>query len=176
MTKHLSLFIYKTHKEFPATLMNLLQKYSIEIELRFESFPSKLAELFEKAHPGTDLQDLFSDDMLLLSEYCTNDRRLLASVDPEHPFAISFKQQHQGAVWGGSSSHYALDYSPVESRLLNQVHESLHLLSVADCYTRDNPAVVKRTCNNPSCLMRYGNLTRELCDGVVCQLNQFAAL
>ncbi|MCS5594093.1 MAG: hypothetical protein NZ730_06080 [Porticoccaceae bacterium] len=45
------------------------------------------------------------------------------------------------AEWGCSwqSHKVSVDYAPVEWRLVNQLHETLHLLGVDDCYNNAEP-------------------------------------
>ena len=73
--------------------------------------------------------------------------------------------------WGVSwpSDKISIDHAPSEARLINQVHETLHLFDVDDCYDEESKDP-KDTCNNKLCLMRYGNNEREICDSVRQQL------
>ena len=73
--------------------------------------------------------------------------------------------------WGVSwvSLKISIDHAPSEARLINQVHETLHLFGVDDCYDEKSKDP-KDTCNNKLCLMRYGNNEREICDSVRQQL------
>jgi hypothetical protein len=76
-----------------------------------------------------------------------------------------------GFEWGINypSDKISIDYAPSRARLINQVHETLHLFGVDDCYDTESKDP-KDTCNNKLCLMRYGNNEREICDSVRQQL------
>jgi|GEM_PF-2035525 hypothetical protein len=72
------------------------------------------------------------------------------------------------------SSFLAINYAPSSSRILNLVHESLHLFGVDDCYD-ELSLQPKSICNNSSCVMRYGQklVSLEICDSVREQLISF---
>jgi hypothetical protein len=79
------------------------------------------------------------------------------------------------AEWGFChSSFLAVNYAPSSSRILNLLHESLHLFGVDDCY-KEFSLQPKSSCNNSNCAMRYGQqpVSLEICDFVREQLISF---
>jgi len=68
-----------------------------------------------------------------------------------------------------AGSVIAVEYAPQSHVLSTQLHESLHLFGVGECY---DPVTLKRipACDNEKCVMGYGVNSTEVCNHVLRQL------
>jgi hypothetical protein len=81
------------------------------------------------------------------------------------PSAMQSALTIMGYKWGvnWAKDKISFDYAPEDSRLMNQLHETLHLFGVDDCYEDRAGHPAKVTCSNSLCFMRYGNNTSQVC-------------
>lgn len=99
-------------------------------------------------------------------------RVLVATTEYSRLFAIG-KTALPHAHWGASfDSFISLDYAPDDARRFTQVHESLHFFGVNDCYNESPGFPPKSTCDNERCVMRYGNVSVDVCSEVLRQLRK----
>jgi len=93
-----------------------------------------------------------------------------ASVDKYKNYCLA---QAAHAMWGCCINEtIAIDYSEPKSRLVNQLHETLHLLGVDDCYDPEDNCDPKSSCNDSKCVMRYGSSSAGVCSSVIEQIQK----
>lgn len=79
------------------------------------------------------------------------------------------------ARWGAAYPQFlAAEYAPSERRLSTQLHETLHLFGVDDCYCSITHQS-KSSCKDQDCLMRYGISSTLVCDDVLEQIRNFCS-
>jgi hypothetical protein len=101
--------------------------------------------------------------------------RILIAADQQSKFHSWCLSQCSHAHWGCSNGYISIDYSPIQSRLYNQLHECFHFLGVKDCYAENiqgHPPKVG--CDNDQCVMRFGNNHSGICSNVKTQLADWA--
>jgi len=145
-------------------LQRILDSSDAEIELKFESAGHKLEDLFNswdgKSNLIYELIDLFPDSTNI---------RILISTTSTSKFANYCKSELGHAAWGCCLGGFvAVEYSP-DARLTTQLHESLHLFGVEECYDESTLKPLE-SCTNDRCLMRYGVRSNSVCSSVCSQL------
>lgn len=74
------------------------------------------------------------------------------------------------AQWGCCiSESIAIEYAPQNKSMEVQIHESLHLFGVDECYEK-NSLKPKSVCNNKKCVMRYDVPSLAVCHSVKRQI------
>jgi hypothetical protein len=107
----------------------------------------------------------------------TSNTRVVISVSPrEEKFKNHCMQEAGHAAWGCClGGVVAVNYAPQQHALVTQVHESLHLLGVEDCYEEHISGFPSKSlCTNEQCVMRYGSNSTEVCESVLEQIRQNA--
>jgi len=112
------------------------------------------------------------DLLTLITKYVpdTINTRLFISAQNEHKYNDYCLAQAAHAELGCCLSHtVAIEYAPEIYRLTAQVHETLHLFGVEECYN-EKTLLPKDSCKNSKCLMRYGVHSTVVCKDVLRQL------
>lgn len=65
----------------------------------------------------------------------------------------------------------AVEYAPKNSVLSTQLHETLHLFGVGECYDPDTLERIPE-CDNENCVMGYGVNSTEVCSHVLGQIGE----
>jgi len=153
------------HEELESRLKFLLKQAGADVDVTF-------------GQPGIELENYLRSwdgqgDLLgQLTEYIpdTSATRLLLCVPQDHPFMRWCKTKANHADWGCCISEFiAVEYAPSKNRLVTQLHESLHLFGVDECYD-EYSLQPKNTCDLTECLMRYGSHSPAACTSVLQQL------
>ncbi|WP_296697980.1 hypothetical protein [Thiocapsa sp. UBA6158] len=153
------------HPEFQDHLNSLLNQAGRASEVCVEEMDPEFTALLCAWDGASDLMDhLFP----LLHD--TSNTRLLLSVPDQQKYKAYCKKLTGIAEWGCCLSEtIAIEFAPASRRLLVQLHETLHLFGIDDCY---QPAsqFPKESCDLPTCLMRYETPSSHVCKNVLRQL------
>ena len=119
----------------------------------------------------------FLDSILGLPETWPEKRLLVDASNATGALKDKIKSLggNSAANWGFYRDIIAWNYAPLEWRVRNLVHESLHCFGVDDCYDEDLKP--KSSCDNAKCVMRYGQnaVCIEICSSVKDQLKRYEA-
>lgn len=86
------------------------------------------------------------------------------------------KQEVGVADWGcWLAGPISVAYSTPSASLATQLHETLHLFNVDDCYDKDNQCLPKAQCADENCVMRYGKVSNQVCSSVLAQLRALSS-
>lgn len=150
-------------KSYATSLKSILKTAVPNISINIQPADSNLSSILNNWNGHDDL----------LTDYfeSTTDTRILLCTTKNSKYYNWCIQQLMHAKWGCSISEFlAIEYAPEPNKLTTQLHESLHLFGVDDCYKENNQSP-KTSCLNESCFMRYGNNSKTVCDSVLTQLN-----
>lgn len=101
------------------------------------------------------------------------DVRLLISATGSDKYRNYCLKEARLARWGCCFAGYiAIEYAPMKERLMTQLHESLHLFGVDDCY-KTSDLHPKDSCTDDSCFMRYGVHSSRVCKSALEQIKDF---
>lgn len=113
------------------------------------------------------------DDLLMLfTEHVPDNThtRLFISAPNQQKYRTYCIKEADHARWGCCLGNViAIEYAPLSARLPTQIHETLHLFGVDECYD-ESTRTPKDSCNDPECLMRYGVQSTKVCKNVLLQL------
>lgn len=155
------------------------------IDARFEE---ELFRILEKAGQSKKVTIAKADDELvtLLNEWNGSDPlvykvtgqfndsskiRFLISEGGAEKFKSYCLKEAPHAEWGCCLSELiAIEYAPTKNKLITQLHETLHLLGVNDCYDPTSKEG-KPECNEADCIMRYGKNSITICSNALSQIS-----
>ena len=135
-------------------------------DLEVTRAPDELRDLLTNWNGTDDLVMLFAEYQKL----DTRHTRLFISSPNQEKYKVFCESIVEHAKWGCCFSEVvAVDYSRVEDRLTTQLHETLHLFGVDDCYHPESTRALD-SCDDDECLMRYGENSTTICSSVLSQL------
>jgi len=158
------------------SLKKELEKYTSKVNLtKLDEESIEIISIFLSSEDSSF--DSLSNSLIMHLDEQNRDienQKILILCDNMSAFFNNRSEYLNHAVWGYSNGFISVDYSPSHAKLANQLHECLHFLKVDDCYEESivgNPA--KEECDNPNCVMRYGQTTIDICTRVKEQLDIF---
>lgn len=126
-----------------------------------------IVSIFDGWNGVNDINSLYQN--FFLNRGLTSIPRLLVTSTNQIKYKKYCEKLVGHAEWGCYlGGAISFDYSPCDMKLTNQIHETLHLFGVADCYGAN--LLPNTSCNRKSCLMRYGVNSKILCNHAVSQL------
>jgi hypothetical protein len=148
-------------------LSRLLAKATPPISISVERADSGLAAVLMSWNGIDNLElrlvDHFQD---------TSNIRVLVSASDCERFRSYCLTKASQAKWGCCLiGLVAVEYAPAPAQLATQLHESLHLFKVDECYD-EHSLEPKPECTNRKCLMRYGIISTEVCSSVIKQIQR----
>lgn len=100
----------------------------------------------------------------------TTNIRLFISASNDSKYREYCLRQLGHAAWGCCLSEtIAIEYAPANARLTTQLHETLHLFGVGECYDERTQTPLA-SCQHQNCIMRYGVVSTQVCSNVIAQL------
>jgi hypothetical protein len=165
--------------------------YEQEKSIISERFYSEINQILKMALPNYVLSFIKADENFKQSLEAWDGKSCLISLTMNHyrdttaiRFLFSASESSKfkkyciaeagHAAWGCClSKTIAVSYAPKQNELVTQVHESLHLFGVEECYEEYIQGFPpKNSCNNEQCVMRYGSNSIEVCESVLEQLRR----
>jgi hypothetical protein len=152
------------HELWERSLRNILRLASSDINLEIRLAPEEFQSAINQWENSGEIFAISGP------EFFNKEQRLFI------PGASEFYKQHclneaphalyGCCLWG---KYIAVEYAPDEHKLSTQLHESLHLFGVDECY---DPHTLKPVdeCVSGKCVMRYGVSSTEVCSHVLSQL------
>ena len=153
------------HKQWEKSLRSILKQAAVDVNLTIAEAPEEFLAAIRRWERTENISVISGP------EFFNEENRLFI------PGASKFYKQyclheaphaHYGCcLWG---EYIAVEYAPYEYKLSTQLHESLHLFGVDECY---DPQTLKPVteCTNNQCVMRYGVNSTEICSHVLEQLS-----
>lgn len=152
-------------EDYRNALSQVLSASGSDHTVEFREADEELAGKLEGWKETESLLSLFAE----YAEDTTNTRLLIAAPN-QGKFKNHCLSEASHAQWGCCLSEtIAVEYSPDENALETQLHESLHLFGVDECY-EESTLQPKPSCLNTRCVMRYGVQSTEVCQSVQQQL------
>ena len=153
-------------------LKNCMISAKVKINFEIKCVPRMLRLVLEKWTLDQDIDNL----VLQLEPFANiiSENRVLIATDNNSSFAKWCKSQNPKAFWGCNLEFISIDYAPRENRLFSQLHESLHLFGVDDCYEATTECRPKKNCDNSDCVMRYGATSEKICKRVGSELKKYS--
>jgi hypothetical protein len=162
----MKIYYYESqHNLIHPQLLDLFRQYT----------PCELIEAPQQLKEVLDSWDGMEDLVSIVANAINfEDCRILITTNSNSYFQEWCIAQYCGALWGCSNEYISVDYAPEHGRLANQLHECLHFLGVKDCYVESDPEhPPKASCTNPTCVMRFGVNSTEVCKSVIDQVQQY---
>ena len=157
------------HPEWEWRLRKILEQGGYDGVLEINAADSWVSQCLNDYDGNLDLQ--FHILSAAMDKAQSQHRLFYPGLNPD--FRHFFKKYVPHAKYGMAfPEHIAVEYAPPDHQLSTQLHETLHLFDVDDCYDPDTRAA-KPNCTNPKCLMLYGISTTVVCDNVLEQLRSF---
>ena len=157
------------HPEWEWRLRKILEQGGYDGVLEINAADSWVSQCLNDYDGNLDLQ--FHILSAAMDKAQSQHRLFYPGLNPD--FRHFFKKYVPHAKYGMAFQGYiAVEYAPPDHQLSTQLHETLHLFDVDDCYDPDTRAA-KPNCTNPKCLMLYGISTTVVCDNVLEQLRSF---
>ncbi len=152
-------------EKYKENLFNILELAGQSKTIEFESASGELANLLNNWNGSDSLEfalaELFKD---------TSKIRLLISEGGTEKFKSYCLSKAPHAEWGCCLSGFiGVEYAPEPNRLVTQLHETLHLLGVDECY-HENTLEPKAECLENKCLMRHGVVSTMACPYALSQI------
>ncbi|MEH6616516.1 MAG: hypothetical protein V7699_01610 [Porticoccus sp.] len=162
------IFEPEIERDYQSKVLEVLKLAGAENHVEFEPAGEGLRGLLESWDGQKDLLDMF----LVYINCEIEGHRLFISAASDDKYKNYCLTLVSHAMWGCCISEaIAIDYSEPKSRLVNQLHETLHLFGVDDCYNLPgfNP---KSSCDDSACVMRHGSSSVGVCSSVIEQLQR----
>jgi hypothetical protein len=154
------------HAEYRKCLVELLSRSPTPRQVDFQNASEKVAQKLSAWNGRSDLVNILA---ALVNDNSEANRFLLCV--PREPKYKNYCLRQAGiSEWGCCLSEFvAIEYARPDKALETQLHETLHLFGVDECY--DSSRLPKSTCEHPQCLMRYDASSIEVCSSVLRQLS-----
>ncbi len=170
----MKIYTYETNSgllqdDLKSRLESILHNAEPSLVIELAQIPKGLKDALQTWEIGSCICDLIFKH---LGNDSTN-YRVLISTDKHSSLYKWCKKQKGLGDWGFSNEFISIDYSPVSGRSSNQLHECLHFFGVKDCY-RINDKNPKLSCDCKLCVMRYGIITKKVCNHVLTQIKKWA--
>lgn len=150
--------------EWSDNIQNILKQAGV-YDLEITSVSKQLQGVLNRWNGIDDLLTLFAEHVP-----DNTDTRLFISAPNQPNYRDYCIKQAGHAKWGCCLSQaIAIEYAPLNSKLTTQIHETLHLFGVGECYD-ESTLIPKDSCTEPKCLMRYGTQSIKVCKNVLMQL------
>ena len=157
------------HPEWEWRLRKILEQGGYDGVLEINAADSWVSQCLNEYDGNSCLQGHINDARM--SKAQSQHRLFYPGLNPD--FRHFFKKHLLHAKYGMAfPGFFAVEYAPPGDQLSTQLHETLHLFEVDECYDPDTKAA-KPSCTNPECLMLYGKPTTVVCDNVLEQLRSF---
>ncbi len=156
------------HPAFKDRLSDILESCLGSTPLDLLPYPAIFANAINSANAPLDYvaaATLVNDAIIAVKNYVSDRPNYFFLGVFNKPSGMQRALTKLGYQWGVSwpEDKISFDYAPEDSRLMNQLHETLHLFGVDDCYEDRAGYPAKVTCSNSLCFMRYGNNTSQVC-------------